>query len=133
MSEYVKNAMENINRLMADASDRALYLVKREARRILREDPDLNEFVMAMGSCYFSYKKGGKYDPLSYTEEQLIQMEDNEWNFYGAEDGILHNDLSNAVRFQPEFFDMIDDLDADFRISGYPVRFTAEGEELSDW
>jgi hypothetical protein len=28
---------------------------------------------------------------------------------------------------------MIDDLDEDFKVTGYPVRFTADSDEVHDW
>ena len=109
------------------ASDLAIQLVIDEARKILRADDDLDEFVMAMGSCFFTYKHGGKYDIFAYTDELIDQMDEAGCDWYGAYDGILHD------RFQPEFMDLIDDLNEKFNVCGYPVRFTANSKEVHNW
>lgn len=66
-----------IDELWDKASDLAIKLVKDEARKILQADPDLDEFVMAMGSCFFTYKEGGKYDIYSYTNEEADKMDED--------------------------------------------------------
>ena len=119
--------IELIDQMFDRASDLAIQLVKDEARRILRADDGLDEFVMAMGSCFFTYKDGGKYDRLAYTDELIDQMDEEDHDWYGAYKGILHD------RFQPEFMDMIDDLNDKFKVCGYPVRFTANSKEVLDW
>lgn len=116
-----------IDKMFEDASDLAIKLIKDEARKILKADDGLDEFVMAMGSCFFTYKDGGKYDIFAYTDEQLDQMDEDGHDWYGAQNGILHD------RFQPEFMDMIDDLNEKFNVCGYPVRFTANSKEVHDW
>jgi hypothetical protein len=119
--------MEIIDRMFDRASDLAIQLVKDEARKILRADDALDEFVMAMGSCFFTYKRDSKYDIFAYTDELIDQMDEDNHDWYGAYDGILHD------RFQPKFMDMIDDLDEKFKVCGYPVRFTANSKEVCDW
>ncbi len=116
-----------IDNMFDRASDLAIELVKDEARKILRADDGLDEFVMAMGSCFFTYKDGSKYDIFAYTDELIDQMDEDGHDWYGAYSGILHD------RFQPEFMDMIDDLDDKFKVCGYPVRFTANSKEVHDW
>ncbi len=116
-----------IDNMFDRASDLAIELVKHEARKILRADDDLDEFVMAMGSCFFTYKDGSKYDIFAYTDELIDQMDEDGHDWHGAQDGILHD------RFQPKFMDMIDDLDDKFKVCGYPVRFTANSKEVHDW
>ena len=120
--------LEKIDRLVDDASDRALYIIKREARKILREDTNLEEFIMAMGSCFFSIKLGGKYDTASYTDE--------EWEVWCDSDEYVstyYNNITSDDNFQQEFFDLVNDLDLKFKVCGYPVRFTANGPDVHDW
>lgn len=128
MDEKIKNELETIDRLMADASDRAIYIIKREARKILRGDPNLEEFVMGMGSCNFTIKSDGKYSPTNYTDE--------EWEVWCESDEYVrtyYNNIASDDNFQTEFFNLINDLDLKFKVCGYPVRFTAEGLEEYDW
>lgn len=116
-----------VDKLFEDGSDLAIELIKDEARKILKADDGLDEFVMAMGSCFFTYKEGSKYDIFAYTDEQVDQMYDDGHDWYGAYCGILHD------RFQPEFMDLIDDLNEKFNVCGYPVRFTANSKEVHNW
>jgi len=119
--------IKRVNELWETASNLAIKVIVEEARKILKADPDLNEFIMGMGSCFFTYKDGSKYDIFSYTDEQFDQMSDDGHDWYGADKGILHD------RFQPEFMEMTDDMNSKFHVLGYPVRFTADGEENHDW
>lgn len=82
---------------------------------------------MAMGSCFFTYKEGGKYDIYSYTNEEADKMDEDGYEWYGACDGILHDN------FQPEFIEMVDELNERFHVLGYPVRFKANSKEVHDW
>ena len=116
-----------VDKMFEDASELAIKLIKDEARKILKADDGLDEFVMAMGSCFFTYKDGGKYDIFAYTDEQYEQMDEDGHEWYGAQKGILHD------RFQPEFMELIDDLNEKFHVCGYPVRFTANSKEVHDW
>ena len=119
--------MKIINEMLDKASDLAIELIKDEARKILKADDSLDEFVMGMGSCFFTYKDGGKYDIFSYTDEQYDQMDEDGHDWYGAKNGILHD------RFQPEFMEMVDDLNDKFNVCGYPVRFKANSKEVYTW
>ena len=123
----MKTTMEEIEELYAKASNKAIRAIVDGAREILKADDALDEFIMAMGTCCFTFKEGGKYDMFIHTDEVLEQMEDDGHDWYGAYDGILHD------RFQPEFMAMVDDLNEKFNILGYPVRFTADSEENHKW
>lgn len=125
--EYIKEAIEKIDSLFEDAADRAIYLIKKEARRILQEDDGLDEFIMAMGSAFFTMKKGGKYDYIDKTDEEYkIWYESDEYvRFYN---GILDDE-----NYEKEFFDVIEELDEKFHVRGYPVRFKANTQEVRDW
>ena len=120
-------AIEQIDELFEKASNLAIKVIVDDAREILKADDGLDEFIMAMGSCFFTFKKGSKYDIFTYTDEEAEQMEDDGHDWYGADNSILHD------RFQPEFMEMVDDLNEKFNVFGYPTRFTADGEENNDW
>lgn len=122
-----EDTLKRIDELWDKADTLAINLIEREARKILLLDPDLNEFIMAMGTCHFNFNDGSRYDYFSYTEEQLDEMDAENYEWYGALDGILHD------RFQPEFMDMVDDLNEKFGVLGYPMRFTARGKVVRNW
>ena len=120
-------AIEQIDELFEKASNLAIKVIVDDAREILKADDGLDEFIMAMGSCFFTFKKGSKYDIFTYTDEEAEQMEDDGHDWYGADNWILHD------RFQPEFMEMVEDMNEKFKVLGYPVRFTANSEENNDW
>ena len=120
-------SIQEIDRLWDAASEMAIELIKKEARKILQADSDLNEFIMAMGCFYFLYKFESKYDMFAYTDEQVDELDEAGHEWYGAQDGILHD------KFQPEFTKMVWQLDDKFNVTGYPVRFTATGKEIHNW
>lgn len=126
----MKAGMKTIDKLFDRASDLAIELIKNEAKEILKDDPDLDEFIMAMGSCFFTIKEGGKYDLLTFAN-------DKEWEEWCESDdyvSVYNGIIDNAVTdFQKEFFENVDDLDEKFNIMGYPVRFTATSKEVYDW
>lgn len=133
------DTLRKINELYDYAQKLEIELIESEARKILMADPDLDEFIMAMGRAFFTYKAGGKYDLFSYTDEELIAMEEgddpriefiygNNTGGLGNEGGIIHNE-----NFQKEFFDMIDDMNSQSNVMGYPMRFTANGPVKNKW
>ena len=124
----MKAMMKKINDLFDQASNLAIEGIKNEAREILKDDPNLDEFIMAMGSCFFTLKEGGKYDIMSYT--------DDEWDEWCESDEYVssyYNNIGDDCNFQTEFFEMVDDLNEKFNVMGYPVRFTATSKEVHDW
>lgn len=80
----------------------AIREVEKEARRILKSDPDLNEFVMAMGAAFFTDKNGDNH-----------QLQD--------------------IDAAEELRDFILEWDEYLRITGVPMRFTADGDKITDW
>ena len=121
--------MAEINKQFDRASDLAVEAVKYGAREILKNDPNLHEFIMAMGSCFFTIKDGGKYDILQMTDEEYEAWCDSDEYVYSY-NGIIDNDRND---FQKEFFDNVDELNEKFNVCGYPVRFTATSKEVHDW
>jgi len=98
------------------AEKTASEVVEKMARQILREHPELNEFVMAMGTYFFTYKEGGILDPIS------SKM----------------NSSYNYVYYDTEPFlkplnDLIGEWDSRLKITGDAMRFTADGIKITDW
>jgi hypothetical protein len=127
-----------IDELFEQASNLAIALIEIEARKILAADPDLHEYIMAMGSGFFTAKEGGKYDLHSYTDEQADKLFDEDFPF--ADKGlIMDTDHTQGIGCQPgvfmfkEFFNMVDGLNERFNVCGCPMRFTATSEVVSHW
>ena len=122
--------MAEIDKLYDQASNLAVETVEYGAREILKENPDLHEFVMAMGACFFTAKEGGKYDMNSYDEDVAEEM----WNdgFEFADDKLMLDSAFERKLF-PEFFDNVDDLNEKFKVCGCPMRFTAYSKVVRDW
>jgi len=105
----------------------AIKLIQQEARKILVKDNGLNEFIMAMGTCFFTYKDGSRYDMNSY--------DDDEWEEWAESDDYVmcHRGIIDDDNFHSEFFSMIDDFNDKFNIRGAPMRFTATSTVVTDW
>lgn len=100
------------------ASKCASEYVEQEARKILVEHPELNEFVMAMGSWHFSWKVGATDDKGIVIEEYMNNVIlDGEIEFI---------DDSDLAYFMAEW-------DSVLKITGEPMRFTAKGKMRRDW
>jgi len=108
-------------------SEKAIDLIVSEARKILVNDPDLYEYIMAMGSCFFTTIEGGKYDWLSMSEEEA-----DEW-FESPEHVSEYHGMIDDDNFQKEFFDMVDHFNELFNVRGCPMRFTANSHIVHDW
>jgi hypothetical protein len=126
----MKALMKTIQKKFDEAGDLAIETIKYEAREILKADPDLDEFIMAMGSCFFTIKEGGKYDSMQYTDEEYEEWceTDDYVNVYS------NHIIDNAqTDFQKEFFENVDYLHELFNVMGHPVRFKAWSKEVYDW
>ena len=88
--------------------DKALKLAEKEAekiaRKILKENPELKEFVMGMGSWFFKVKEGNE--------------------------NIGYNDDIEFLEPFKKFMDKYDDV---LGISGMLMRFTAKGKKITKW
>ena len=124
----MKAIMKKIDKLYDQASELAVQAVIDEARAILKADPNLDEFVMAMGSCFFTVKEGGKYDMNSYTDEEYEEYCESDEYVRAYHYGIIDDD-----DFQKEFFENVDDLNDKFHVMGFPVRFTATSKLVHEW
>lgn len=104
-------------------SRRAYDLVVAEARRIVEAMPDdINEFCMAMGGCTFTGKRGGKFDPDEFSEDDY-------------DSDRIRMDSSDFIeeQFAPEFFEMVREFDDRFKVTSNPVRFKAGMKPVYDW
>lgn len=122
-----KQAMKKIDDMFAAADDIGIELIESEARKILAADPNLSEFIMAMGSCFFTIKEGGKYD--------ITDMTDEEWDAWTESEDYVHeySGIVDQKNFQEEFFDMVAELNEKFNSMGCPMRFTATSNIVTDW
>lgn len=80
----------------------ALKLIESEARKLMRQHPNLKEFVMTMGTAFFYDKHNQIIDSYEY-------------------------------RYLESFSKMLYDFDERFKVVGVPMRFTADGEMITDW
>lgn len=62
-----KGTLKDVEKLYLQACETALQLIEQRARRILVQHPNLDEFVMCMGSWFFTRKNGeNTLEPLGY-------------------------------------------------------------------
>ena len=122
-----KHEFDKLEAVYEAVSDKAVKIVIKAARQILQNDPDLDEFVMAMGACFFTIKEGGKYDALNLSDEEY-----DEWcespDYVREYQGMIDDE-----NFQKEFFDIVDELDDKYKVKGYPTRFQANSKEVHEW
>ena len=83
----------------------ALHYIERMARAMLRKHKDLGEFVMGMGTWTFNYKDRSKGRIA--------------WN-------VKHIDNSKLAKFIEEWDDAL-------KLTGTPMRFTADGPIVTEW
>lgn len=93
----------------------ALDLVEKRARAILRQHPNLDEFIMGMGIWFFTRKVGTK-------DEKGIVIE--EW---------MNNIVHEPLAYMKPVADLIDEWDEYLKITGEPMRFTANGPVVREW
>jgi hypothetical protein len=87
------------------AVDLAIARIEQEARTILRNHQNLDEFVMGMGICSFSTKSGGK----------------------------IFLDEDDTPKYMTRLNEFIDKWDCYMKLTGVPMRFTATGKRITDW
>ena len=111
-----KAATINIDKLFDKCADAALLKVEEMARKILKKHPHLDYFMMAMGTYFFVDKKG---NTINTQEEFRTANHSYSWRY-------------THKYFQPltEFIMKWDDA---FKLTGNPMKFTAEGNKITDW
>ena len=105
--------------------DRACNLgiqrVEKLARTILRNHPQYDEFIMGMGSCFFTLKgkEAGKGDIVSTVSRRM----NDSYNY-------VHYD---TYKYFKPLNDFIGKWDAYLKLTGEAMRFTAKGKKVTDW
>lgn len=102
---------ENMNAKYSELLRSAIDIIEIEARKLMIKHLILGEFVMAMGSAFFIHKDS----------EMMIKDEVNR---------IIN---LNKYKYLHKFEELIDNLNNQFNILGYPMRFTAYGEVINNW
>lgn len=97
---------KDVRKLLNEAHRIAVELVEGHARRILRTHANLDKFVMAMGTAFFTVKKAN------------------------GPDNTL--DIDSKRYFKP-IADILDEFDGSLGITGTPMTFTADGPKITDW
>lgn len=105
---------EKISNYYDSAFDLSIQLVEKLARQFLKDNSQFDEFVMAMGSWFFTYKVG---------------VRDHNGDKVKKGNTCCHDVLPNMK----EICDFIDEWDMVLKITGYPMRFTASGNVITDW
>ena len=105
MEKYAER-INVIHKNIQNANQDALYIIEKEARRILNEHDNLTEFVMTMGCAIFI--DIDKNTHANYYNEQEFDYIKPLWDFIEQFDNILH-------------------------LTGNPMRFTATGPKITDW
>jgi len=103
-----KKTAKKIDDLLDEANVLAVKLIEAEARHILKNHKDLDEFVMGMGTAFFTRKgrsPGWGHGTVQFDERKYMELIDQ----------------------------LITDYDDYFKITGLPMRFTANGEKITEW
>jgi len=100
-----------------EACKLACEKVERMARGILKRHSHLDEFIMAMGSYFFTAKNGK--DDL----QPITQKMNASWDYYYVD----------TVAYLKPLNDFIGKWDEYLKITGEPMRFTANGPKVTDW
>lgn len=103
--------------LYKKSSDLAADVVEKMARKILTDHNELEEFIMAMGSYFFTYKDG------SADLQPMTQKMNKSWNYY----------YEDSEPYLKPLNDFISEWDKRLKITGYAMRFTAKSEKITDW
>lgn len=101
------------------ACEIASNVVEKMARQILSEHKELDEFIMAMGSYFFTYKNKKRQGNL----EPYTQKMNKSWNYY-------YEDSEEYLKPLNKF---IGEWNNYLKITGDAMRFTATGLKVTDW
>ena len=94
-----------IRRMREELDKLILEEVEERARKILRENPGVEEFIMGMGTAFFAYKGGPVYPGSTTCDDK---------------------------KYMRPVLDLLEEFE-ELRITGYPMRFTATGKTVTDW
>lgn len=96
-----------IDDLMDQAWEILLAHIESEARSIMRKHRNLTEYVQGMGTWFFVDARREKYGQECVDESDLAYLY--------------------------SFWKIFDDYDEAFHITGWPMRFTADGPVINNW
>ena len=103
---------KTIQLFLDNASDIASKEVEKLARKILKEHPRYDEFIMGMGSYTFTLKNGeGHVDTMT-------SRMNSRWVYI----------ISDTYEYFKPLNDFMGEWDEILKISGEPMRFTATSE-----
>ena len=95
----------------------ALVEVEYRARRILRQRPHFGEFIMAMGTAFFTDKAG---NVLRHEQEHYHQHGNHPYTY-------------TLLPWACPVMAYLEEHDAAFGLTGEPMRFTANGPVIRVW
>ena len=94
-----------IRRMREELDKLILEEVEERARKILRENPGVEEFIMGMGTAFFAYKGETVYQGSTTCDDKKY--------------------MRPVIDLLEEFWEL--------NIKDYPMRFTATGKTVTDW
>lgn len=118
VSRQIEELLAEAARIEEKTGPIASRFVEQEARTILRQHPNLNEFVMGMGHAFFTRKIGSR------DSTGVVVTEDF--------DVIQEDDAPHYIKNSP-LMRFIEEWDTDLCITGEPMRFTANGRVVRNW
>lgn len=112
----INKLLKEADKLEFAALDMAICKVESMARSILKRKPHLKEFVMGMGTYFFTDNKG----KIVFTTSERLN---SSYNYYSVDATKYFNPLNN----------FIGEYNSRLKITGYPMRFTANGKKITNW
>lgn len=120
----LKNIELELSTLLNDMEDHyrkssnlASDIVEKMARKILIEQPELDEFIMCMGDYFFTYKNSDAHlMPITQKMNKNFKY-----------------DYVDTEPFLKHLNDLLGKWDNVLKITGDSMRFTAEGEKITNW
>ena len=109
--------LEDVDRHYQKACNAALALIEERARAIMRKNPDIDHFTMAMGSWFFWGK-----------DDRQVEVYDEHYHATGT---IVFT--YTAKEWAKPLCDVFEEWDEHLKLTGVPMRFTADGPVVRDW
>lgn len=115
MKENLAELQNKVDTMESFISDKYIHEIEIIARNILNNHSRLDEFVMANGQIFFTVKNENLYqnDPCSHGGFAVIDLD--------------------RYAYMKELKDLIDENDYQFHMTGDSMRFTANGEKITNW
>jgi hypothetical protein len=113
------------------ACDEAYQEMLRVAREIMKEEPDLVEFVNAMGGWFFVPNPAGTKCWWCEPDEKCLECEGTGRMKPG--DTLIDEHRTNWYPVVKKMVDFIDKWNDEFHLTGIPVRISAGGRIIRNW